>query len=156
MVSPNPTQSIQNNRTLGSRHISRRYPNPLTDFRGFTPSAGDTIAVAIHATSPSAGTAQLTNQRTGQSVTQTLSAPSASSTLAGQNAEWIVEDFSENGGLVPFADFGQVTFTGCAAGTASGGSVGTGGATVIDIEQNGQVLTSVSFPSGSEVQVTYQ
>lgn len=131
------------------------FPNPLTDFGGFTPAAGDTITVSIKSTSPSAGTATLTNSRTGQSVSKSLTAPSAQNTLAGQNAEWIVEDFESGGSLVPFANFGQVTFTGCSA-TAGSSSVGTSGATMIDIEQNGQILTKTTFPSGSSVQVTYQ
>ena len=88
-------------------------------------------------------------------MTQILNAPSQQALIAGQNAEWIVEDFSSGGGLVPFANFGQVTFTGCSA-QAGGDTVGTGGATILDITQNGAVLTSVSIPDGSTVQVQYQ
>lgn len=131
------------------------FPNPLTDFPGFTPSAGDTIYAEVVATSSSSGTATLTNQNTGQTVTQQLNAPSSDATLGGQNAEWIVEDFSAGGGLVPFANFGQVTFTGCNA-QAGGQNVGTGGSTIIEIEQNGQSVTDVQIPDGSTVQVTYQ
>lgn len=69
------------------------------------------------------------------------------------NAEWIVEDFSEGNSLVPFADFGSVTFTGASA-TGSSGTVGPSGATIIDIEQSGKVLTSVSTTSSS-VTVSY-
>jgi hypothetical protein len=68
--------------------------------------------------------------------------------LCEYNAEWIVEDFESNGSLVPFANFGTVTFTGAQA-TDSGSTVGPSGATIIDIEQNGQVLTSVSSTSSS-------
>ena len=73
--------------------------------------------------------------------------------LCEQDAEWIVEDFEENGGLVAFADFGTVTFTGASAGKSSGSS-GPSGATIIDIEQNSKVLTSVST-SSSSVTVEY-
>jgi hypothetical protein len=65
-----------------------------------------------------------------------------------------VEDFEENGGLVPFANFGTVTFTGASATTASGGTTGPSGSVLIDIEQSSKVLTSVSS-SGSSVTVTY-
>jgi hypothetical protein len=46
-----------------------------------------------------------------------LSPPQDSSTFTyagGGTAEWIVEDFGTSTGLVPFADFGTVTFTGLA------------------------------------------
>lgn len=69
------------------------------------------------------------------------------------NAEWIVEDFSSGGSLVPFADFGTVTFTGASA-SGSSGTVTPSGATLIDIKQNGKVLTSSSV-SGSSVTVEY-
>lgn len=69
------------------------------------------------------------------------------------NAEWIVEDFSSGGSLVPFADFGTVTFTGASA-SGSSGTVTPSGATLIDIKQNGEVLTSSSV-SGSSVTVEY-
>ena len=84
-----------------------------------------------------------------------------------------MEDYEENGALVPFADFGTVTFTGCSAGTSSE-SLGTSGSTIIEIvsleqiqipddgliflqeNSNGQVLTDVTVPSSSEVQVVYE
>ena len=131
------------------------FPNALTDFSGFTPSAGDTIAVSVVGNSASEGTATLTNQRTGQVVSQVFDAPSSTANLAGQNAEWIVEDFSSGGGLVPFANFGSVTFTACQA-IASGQTLGTDGADILEITQNGNVVTTVTVPSSSEVQVTYQ
>ena len=73
--------------------------------------------------------------------------------LCLQDAEWIVEDFEEGSSLVPFANFGTVTFTGASAKTASG-SVGPSGANTIDIEQSNKVLTSVST-SSSSVTVSY-
>jgi Peptidase A4 family len=88
-------------------------------------------------------------------VTQNLNAPGGNSNLGGQNAEWIVEDFEEGSSEVPFANFGKVSFTSCQY-TSSGGSGGVSGADVLDIRQNGQVLTSVSIPSDSEVDVSYQ
>lgn len=81
------------------------------------------------------------NVSTGESVTHTFS--SQSNALQELNAEWIVEDFSSGGSLVSFADFGTVTFTDAVA-TTSSGTQGPGDATLIDIEQNGEVLTSSS------------
>lgn len=74
--------------------------------------------------------------------------------LAGQNAEWIVEDFEEGSSLVTLTNFGSVTFTGASASTASS-SVGLTGATIINMEQNSVVLTSVSVGSSSSVTVTH-
>jgi hypothetical protein len=55
----------------------------------------------------------LNNLSSGESITQSVSAPDSSSRLGGQNAEWIVEDFEEGDGLVPFTNFGSVLFTKC-------------------------------------------
>ncbi|OCL13515.1 putative aspergillopepsin-2 precursor, partial [Glonium stellatum] len=130
------------------------YPDYAYDFSGFSVSAGDVIAVSIVASSSSRGTVTLTNESTGKSVSKTLSAPDSSSTLGGQNAEWIIEDYEENGSQVPIADFGTVTFTDCVA-TTSSQSVGLNGATVIEIEQNGQVVTDVTIESSSSVEIQY-
>lgn len=127
------------------------YPDYAYDFSGITISAGDTIKVTVTATSTKAGTAVVENVSTGKTVSETFT--NESNVLEELNAEWIVEDFEEGDELVPFADFGTVTFTSASA-TGSSGSVGPSGATLIDIEQNGKVLTSVSTTSSS-VTVTY-
>lgn len=106
--------------------------------------------MTVTATSTTGGTATVTNNSKGTTVTHTFSGQTYA--LQELNAEWIVEDFSD-GGLVPFADFGTVVFTGASA-TGSSGTVGPSGATLIDIEQNGKVLTSVSTTSSS-VTVSY-
>lgn len=92
---------------------------------------------------------------TSLSYQQTVSkALTSSARLCQQNAEWIVEDFEEGNSLVPFANFGTVVFTGASAGTSSGTTVGPTGSVLIDIQQNNQVLTSVSSTSSS-VTVSY-
>ncbi|OKL63104.1 hypothetical protein UA08_01224 [Talaromyces atroroseus] len=131
------------------------YPDYAYDFSGITINTGDVMQVTVTSTSSSAGTAVIENLSSGQKVSQSLTAPSSTATLGGQNAEWIVEDFDSNGGQVPFANFGTVNFTGATAGTSDGSSVGTSGADVLDISQNGKVLTSASIPSDSEVDVKY-
>jgi hypothetical protein len=109
----------------------------------------------VTASSKTSGTAVVENVSTGTTVTHTFSNEGSEGDLCEYNAEWIVEDYEENGSLVQFADFGTVTFTGCSA-TDSGKTVGTSGATIIDIEQNNKVLTSCSVPSSSEVSCTYE
>jgi hypothetical protein len=130
------------------------FPDYAHDFSDFAVSAGDVIAVSIVANSSSKGTVTLTNESTGKSVSKTLSAPNSSATLGGQNAEWIVEDFGENGSLVSMAGFGTVTFTNCVA-TTSSESLGLSGATVFEIKQNDQVVTNVTIESSSSVEIQY-
>lgn len=129
------------------------YPDYAYDFSGITIAAGNVITVTVTATSKTAGTAVIENVSTGKTVTHTFTG-GEDGDLCEYNAEWIVEDFEEGSSLVTFADFGSVTFTGCSA-TGSAGTVGTTGATIIDIEQSGKVLTSCSLPSSSSVECTY-
>ncbi|KAI0350815.1 aspergillopepsin [Trametes cingulata] len=126
------------------------FPDFAHDFSGISISPGNSITVTVTASSLTSGTATIINHSTGQQVSHSFSGQPA---LCQENAEWIVEDFEENGGLVPLANWGTVTFTGVSAGTASG-STTPAGATIIDMEQNGRQLTSVSA-SSSSVTVTY-
>ncbi|KAJ5584786.1 Aspergillopepsin-2 [Penicillium hispanicum] len=123
------------------------YPDYAYDFSGISISAGDKIKVTVDATSKTAGSATVENVSTGTSKTHTFTG-GVDGDLCEYNAEWIVEDFEENSGLVPFADFGTVTFS---SATASDGSstVGPSGATVMDIKQDSKVLTSSSFTDDS-------
>ncbi|KAI0325218.1 putative aspergillopepsin [Cubamyces sp. BRFM 1775] len=126
------------------------FPDGAHDFDGFVIRAGDTITATVTATSTTSGTASITNWSTGLEVVAELGYPYA---LCEENAEWIVEDYSVNGGLVPFANFGTVTFTDASATTGSG-TVGPAGAQIIDIVANGAVITSASAGSSS-VTVSY-
>ncbi|KAH7066718.1 acid protease [Paraphoma chrysanthemicola] len=130
------------------------YPDYAYDFSNFAVSAGNVIQVDITATSTTKGTVKLTNVSTGKSVSQTLSAPSGS-TLCRTNAEWIVEDFEQNGSLVALSNFGTVVFTGASAALSTGGTEGLSSATVIDLKQGSTVYTDVSIDSASQVTVQY-
>jgi hypothetical protein len=132
------------------------YPNGWTDFV-FDVTGGDTIELVIEAPNNAEGMCAMTNQRTGASVSSVLAAPSNASLLAGQNAEWIVEDFS-SGGLTPFANFRNVTFSGCMA--EAGRTVlavnGTTASTVDIVNATSKVpITKTSFPRTDQVLVTY-
>jgi Peptidase A4 family len=113
--------------------------------------------MTVTATSTTSGSAVIENLTTGQVVSQDFSDVTDGS-LCEFNAEWIIEDFEECEGstcsLVPFADFGTVEFTSCSA-VQDGSTVGVDGATIIDIEQNGQILTSCSN-TDSTVTCTYE
>jgi hypothetical protein len=125
------------------------FPETASDFSGIEFSAGDTVTVTVSASSTTSGTVVITNNSKGMTVTQQLTSSSA---LCQQDAEWIVEDFDEGGSLVPFANFGTVTFSAAEANTPSG-PVGPQGATLIDISQS-TVLASTSI-EGSDVVVQY-
>lgn len=116
-------------------------------------SAGDVMQISVHATSIVTGTATVDNLSTGQSVTHTFSEPGLQLPLCEQNAEWIVEDFLQNGSQVPFSNFGTVTFSNATA-IHNGKAVGPSGATIYDIKQNGKVLTHSSDTANS-VTVAY-
>lgn len=64
------------------------------------------------------------------------------------------QDFESDSQLIPFADFGTVTFTD-ASYTADGDASSPSGATIFDVEQDGEVVTSCSA-SSSEVACTYE
>jgi len=130
------------------------FPLDSTDFEGFEVSPGNVITVSVHATSTTTGTVVLENVSTGKSVTENVEAPDSAAALKGQNAEWIVEDFEEGDSLVPFANFGTVVFSGATASTASE-TLTPVGATVFEIEQGSDILTSVSISSSGEITVTH-
>ncbi|KAF2759369.1 putative aspergillopepsin [Pseudovirgaria hyperparasitica] len=128
------------------------YPDYAYNFASIPISAGNTITMTVTASSVSGGSATVTNESTGKTVTHTFTAQSAH--LCETNAEWIVEDFSSSGGLVPFADFGKVEFTGASASTGSA-TVGVTGASILDIKQSGTVLTSCAVSGSSGVVCDY-
>ena len=130
-------------------------PEASIAFNGIDVSAGDVITVTVTRSGDNGGTTTLENTSTGQQGTHTFSGQT-DGTLCGTNAEWIVEDFEEGSSLVPFADFGTVTFTGSSA--VIGGSTvsaGSGSPEIIDLNQGSGDLTSTSV-SGSTVTVQYQ
>ncbi|KAK3682394.1 acid proteinase [Podospora appendiculata] len=129
------------------------YPDYAYTFSGFPISAGDSITMTVTASSTSAGSVKLTNNTKNKSVTHSFSGETKK--LCETNAEFIVEDFEENGSLVPFANFGAVTFSGASVTTTSGTTVGVSGATIFDIKQNNVVLTDCSVSGSSTVTCTY-
>ncbi|KAJ5573309.1 hypothetical protein VI817_008102 [Penicillium citrinum] len=130
------------------------YPNPAENFQ-IDLSAGDVIVAKVESFSPSKGVAIIENKSSGKSVTKTLSAPSTSATLGGQNAEWIVEDFNSGDSMVPLANFGKISFTGAQA-KAGDNEYGVNDGEVLDIQQGGKVLAEVHVDSDTEFTVTYQ
>ncbi|KAK8016679.1 aspergillopepsin-2 [Apiospora rasikravindrae] len=128
------------------------FPDYAYNFNGISIKAGDTVTMTVTASSKTGGTAVIQNESTGQTATHTFAAQSAA--LCETNAEWIVEDFESGGSLVPFANFGTVTFTGASA-RSGGGTVGVNGATIIDIQQGSKVFTDCGTSGSSSVYCRY-
>ncbi|KAK4541195.1 hypothetical protein LTR36_008269 [Oleoguttula mirabilis] len=131
------------------------YPDYSYDFADFTVSPGNVIKATVIATSKTAGTATIENVSTGKSITHTFSNEASLGSLCETNAEWIVEDFESGSSLVPFADFGTITFTG-ASYVTGGTTKGVTGASIFDVEQSSTVVTSCGVSGTSEVYCTYE
>ncbi|KAL7952860.1 peptidase A4 [Trichoderma compactum] len=128
-------------------------PASLVEYSGITVGAGSVVTVTATKTGTNSGVTTLSSG--GRTVSHTFSRES--SPLPGTSAEWIVEDFTSGSSLVPFADFGSVTFTGASA-LINGATVspGSGSAVIIDLEDSrGNILTGTSV-SGSSVTVNYE
>lgn len=129
------------------------YPDYAHDF-SMDVKAGDTIVAKVQSSSPSEGVAILENKSNGQSATKTLNAPNPTATLGGQNAEWIVENFEQNGSMVGLVDFGTVTFTGADA-AAGDSSYGVSDATIMELVQDGKLHSDVQTQGDSKFVVHY-
>jgi len=128
------------------------YPADAVNLNDITISAGDVIQLTITATTNKNGIVKIENHTKGQAVEQNLS---SNSPLCQQNAEWIVEDFMNNGADVPFCDFGTVQFVNASATTTSGKNVSPDGAEVFIIQKNGVDKTSVQVKSNN-VTISYK
>ncbi|KAJ6481975.1 peptidase A4 family-domain-containing protein [Mycena sanguinolenta] len=136
--------------TVTAQAWTEVYPNAAVNL-AMTVNPGDSLKLTLTATSTTAGTAVLENLSSGESSTVSLTAPSP---LCLENAEWIVEDFEDGTFLIPFADFGSITFNDASATTQSGSTVNPSGGHVINMVQSGIQFTSASS-TGSSVTVDY-
>ncbi|KAF7358650.1 Acid proteinase A [Mycena sanguinolenta] len=102
-----------------------------------TVGAGDSITTNVTMTSTTSGTVTIKNNSRGTSIVGTVS---GGTRLSATSAEWILEDFEEGSGLVPFAGFPASTFTGSAI--SSGRSLTPSGATLIDLVQNSELCSA--------------
>ncbi|KAG5982844.1 hypothetical protein E4U55_001251 [Claviceps digitariae] len=119
----------------------------------FKVKAGDKIKMVVDATSLSSGTASLENLTTGQKVSQTI--PKAPAKICGTTAEWVVEDFTNSGHMVPFADFGSITISNAMA-KGSKGIYTPQGADLFDIRDDNTMKVSTNCAiHGSSVSCNY-
>lgn len=105
-------------------------------------SPGDSITAAISEVAPGSWLMTITDNTTGQTYSNTVGYSSSHSSV-----EWIQEDpsYSTNR-LVPFDNFGSVTFTGAAA-TSSGTSLTPGSANASPIVLVNRSGTALATPS---------
>ncbi|KAF7591031.1 hypothetical protein BBP40_002049 [Aspergillus hancockii] len=130
------------------------YPAYATNVPNFEVSPGNTIVTIVRAISPTEGVAIIENHSTGQNVSQTVRAPAPTATLAGQNAEWIMEDFQSGEAMVDLADFGEVKFSGAQA-EAGGATLGLKGGDIIELKQINKVLTETEITGDTEMTVKF-
>lgn len=130
------------------------YPDYAYNFVNFDIHAGDIIRLTAASSSTTSGSVLVENLTTGQSVAHTFS--NESSPLCQENADWIVEDFVTGSSLKPMANFGTVTFTNCSVTQTSGNKLGVTGSTIINMQQNGKVMTDCSTSHGNTVSCTYE
>lgn len=131
------------------------YPDYAYDFE-MSIVAGDVISIWIQSYNPSEGVIYIENETTGETASQQLKAPNEKSNLAGQNAEWIVEDFQSGGKLVNLVDFGTVTFTGAKAQAGKSDTpIPVKGATIIELKQGDKVITKSTIKGDNELDVAY-
>jgi Peptidase A4 family len=143
------------------------------DFSGMTVSPGDEIEASVYR--PSGGTTiwetcvddvtkgtagvmltgdgwGVTTGGCGGSFTNQGSTASLSY-AGGTTAEWIVEDFSNGNSLVPFADYGTLTFSNLQTSLASW-SLAT--AAPVEMVQSGSIVSLPSAPTADGFSVSYK
>lgn len=130
-------------------------PQASIAYTGISVTSGNQIKVTVTKTSSNGGVTTLENVSTGQSASHTFTGQTGG-TLCGDNAEWIVEDFTEGNSLVPFANFGTVTFSGASA-IVGGTTVTPASAdadTIVLVSSSDSPLTTTTV-SGGTVTVKY-
>ncbi|KAF8141865.1 peptidase G1 [Boletus edulis] len=116
--------------------------------------ARNVITLTLGIFDATSGFAIIENASTGQSVKEQVQAGSSGYPLCQQNAEWLLEDIFLNSTQVPLSNFSMVTFTDAKAFGKDGKIYTPQGAIIDDVEQDGQVLTSVSV-NGSSVSINH-
>jgi hypothetical protein len=145
-------------------------PNNGIAFSGFPVSSGDLIQASVFQTTSGAWETRVDNLSTGLSGIMVTGAgwgvytdgsggyltyqgsTAGLSYSGGYTAEWIVEDLQQGGVLVPFADYGTVTFSNTRTSLPSWSLTSSEG---VEIAQGGTVLSTPSPPSGSGFSVSY-
>lgn len=130
------------------------YPDYMRTFSALDVGPGDSIRATVEARGTTSGSALVENLTTGKQARHAWRDASNLGKLCETDAEWIVEDFSVGGSLIPFADFGRVRFHNVSY-VAAGRSKGIKNATLVDITNNNNVVTRCSTEGTSVVECSY-
>lgn len=145
-------------------------PNASRLFLGFQVSPGDRIQATVFQTTTGAWATRVDDLSTGLSGimvtgegwgvmldagngTFSVQGLTAGLTYAGgSTAEWIAEDFGQNGSQITLADYGTVTFSDLGTSLSSWELTPSEG---VEIVQNGAVLSTPSAPANDGFSVSY-
>ncbi len=129
-------------------------PAVSQNINGLTVTPGDSITASITETTTNEWSIVITDNTNKQTFTTTVSYTSSNS-----SAEWIEEDPSySNGQLVPFDNYGSVSFSNCNA-TDNGTSEGISTASpdsITMINSSGQNISVPSNMTGNDFSVSWQ
>ena len=115
---------------------------------------GDILALRVRSHNSTSGWVEIENHTTGKAASKVMHAPNPTATLRGENAEWIVEDFTMKN-VVPFVNFGQIDFWGAGADSAKEAQSNLHDTSTVDIRQAGKILTNTTILSNSHMKVVY-
>lgn len=130
------------------------WKNSMQDYQsGLIFSPGDTLRFTVHAQSYTSGTTTVENLSNGKSVSQTFTSET-NYPLCETDAEWILEDWTQNGQPVPLYNWGTISIFDTIAKNPDG-QVTAAGSNIVNININGQTLTKSNVKSDGTVSVTY-
>lgn len=132
------------------------YPNPsrAIDSSVFNFTATDGMFLMVSTDNSTCGNVTLINTTTGLKWSTQVCHPEYP--LSGQSAEWIVEDYYENGNPVTFADFDFVVFDRAIADTIVGFQYTPLNGTVVEMTSaNNDVITQVTPLQPRQVNISY-
>lgn len=130
------------------------WKNEMQDYETrLTFSPGDTLRFTVHSLTTTSGTTTVENLSNGQWVSQTYTSQTEYP-LCETDAEWILEDWTQNGQPVALYNWGTISIFDTVA-TSPNQQVTAAGANIVNININGQTLTESSVDSDGTVSVTY-
>ncbi|KAL2823229.1 peptidase A4 family-domain-containing protein [Aspergillus cavernicola] len=115
------------------------YPNFVLYYDEFDVNPGDLSVASVNVTGNDRGICTVQNLTSGESISKTVSSPKSTVTLA----EWVMEDYTTAGDMVPLVGFGNVTFEDCMAQSSAGGMYGLANATIYELVVDETVAAGV-------------
>jgi hypothetical protein len=120
-------------------------------------SPGDLVFLLLKTSGAGATEADVyfANLTSGGATSLTFSAPSGIQ-LVGNCAEWIVERPNVGGSTAPLADYGQVFFSKCKAGTTSGTGIEPGSGNNINMSDGSSVISEADLLTSYAILCGYE